>query len=78
MYLTQFSLKFRINVASCFSDGDDLSKGMCEKAEGSEDDSTQYDEYDRPTVPLLCMNNVVNEHQEIKAVGKHDTVSTFF
>ncbi|KAJ9598682.1 hypothetical protein L9F63_010631 [Diploptera punctata] len=54
-------------------DGDDLSKGMCEKADGSEDDSTQYDEYDSTSVQPFCMNNVVNGHQVIRAVSKHDT-----
>lgn len=54
-------------------DGDNLSKGMCEKADGSEDDSTQYDEYDKASAPSFCKNNVVNENQAIRAVAKHDT-----
>ncbi|PSN39430.1 hypothetical protein C0J52_12359 [Blattella germanica] len=55
------------------TDADSLSKGMCEKADGSEDDSAHYDEYDKAPFLPFHVNNVVIEHHAVKALGKHDT-----
>jgi hypothetical protein len=66
------------NISLCIhsSDGDNLSKGMCEKADGSEDDSTQYDECDKASVLPFHVNIALNESRAVRTVGKHDTVST--
>jgi hypothetical protein len=48
---------------------------MCEKADGSEDDSTQYDECDETSSLPFNVNTALNENPPIKTVGKNDTVS---
>ncbi|XP_069702009.1 uncharacterized protein Tgs1 isoform X2 [Periplaneta americana] len=54
-------------------DGENLSKGMCEKADGSEDDSTQYDDYDKTNTVPFHVSSVLYDHKTVRAVGKHDT-----
>ncbi|XP_021933862.1 uncharacterized protein LOC110836698 isoform X3 [Zootermopsis nevadensis] len=54
-------------------DGNNLSKGMCEKADGSEDDSTQYDEYDEANILPFHVNTALNENRPVRTVGKNDT-----
>lgn len=54
-------------------DGDNLSKGMCEKADGSEDDSTQYDEYDKANILPFHANIALKDNPAIRTAGKHDT-----
>lgn len=54
-------------------DGDNLSKGMCEKADGSEDDSTQYDEYDKTDILPFHVNTALNENRPIRTAAKNDT-----
>lgn len=49
---------------------------MCEKADGSEDDSTQYDEYDEANILPFHVNTALNENRPVRTVGKNDTVST--
>jgi hypothetical protein len=49
---------------------------MCEKADGSEDDSTQYDEYDEASILPFHVNTALNENRPVRTVGKNDTVST--
>lgn len=60
------------------SDGDNVSKGMCENADGSEDDSTQYDEYDKTSILPFHVNTALNENRPIRTAAKNDTVSTAF
>jgi hypothetical protein len=48
---------------------------MCEKADGSEDDSTQYDEYDGANILPIHVNTALNENHPVRTVGKNDTVS---
>lgn len=48
---------------------------MCEKADGSEDDSTQYDEYDKANI-LPFHANIALKDNPIRTAGKHDAVST--
>jgi hypothetical protein len=49
---------------------------MCEKADGSEDDSTQYDEYDKANNLPFRANIALKDNPAIRTAGKHDAVST--
>jgi hypothetical protein len=49
---------------------------MCEKADGSEDDSTQYDEYDKANILPFHANIALKDNPAIRTAGKHDAVST--
>jgi hypothetical protein len=49
---------------------------MCEKADGSEDDSTQYDEYDKTGILSFHVNTALNENHPIRTAAKNDTVSS--
>jgi hypothetical protein len=51
---------------------------MCEKADGSEDDSTQYDEYDKTGSLPFHINTALNENPPIRIAAKNDTVSNSF
>jgi hypothetical protein len=51
---------------------------MCENADGSEDDSTQYDEYDKTSILPFHVNTALNENRPIGTAAKNDPVSTSF
>ncbi|XP_023705756.1 trimethylguanosine synthase isoform X2 [Cryptotermes secundus] len=54
-------------------DGDNLPKGMCENVDGSEDDSTQCDEYDKTSILPFHVNTALNENRSIRTAAKNDT-----
>jgi hypothetical protein len=51
---------------------------MCEKADGSEDDSTQYDECEETGILPFHVNTALNENRPLRTAAKNDTVGTSF